>query len=70
MPRNAGASRWRGSCFFLEIRWSWIMVSEIYTFYGHLSEIDVKAGDSLETGAVLGKSGPRDALRGPISTGG
>src|SRR5260370_4888507 len=29
----------------------------IYSFYGHLSEIGVKAGDALETGAVLGKGG-------------
>src|SRR5260370_36036872 len=27
----------------------------IYTFYGHLSEIDVQAGDAVEAGTVLGK---------------
>jgi murein DD-endopeptidase MepM/ murein hydrolase activator NlpD len=37
----------------------------IYTFYGHLSEIDVKAGDSLETGAVLGKVGATGRVTGP-----
>jgi len=37
----------------------------IYTFYGHLSEIDVKAGDALETGAVLGKVGATGRVTGP-----
>jgi len=37
----------------------------IYTFYGHLSEIDVKAGDTLETGAVLGKVGATGRVTGP-----
>jgi murein DD-endopeptidase MepM/ murein hydrolase activator NlpD len=37
----------------------------IYTFYGHLSEIDVKTGDSLETGAVLGKVGATGRVTGP-----
>jgi len=37
----------------------------IYTFYGHLSEIDVKADDSLETGAVLGKVGATGRVTGP-----
>lgn len=37
----------------------------IYTFYGHLSQIDVKAGDSLETGAVLGKVGATGRVTGP-----
>jgi murein DD-endopeptidase MepM/ murein hydrolase activator NlpD len=37
----------------------------IYTFYGHLSEIDAKAGDLLETGAVLGKVGATGRVTGP-----
>jgi murein DD-endopeptidase MepM/ murein hydrolase activator NlpD len=37
----------------------------IYTFYGHLSEIDVKTGDSLETGTVLGKVGATGRVTGP-----
>jgi murein DD-endopeptidase MepM/ murein hydrolase activator NlpD len=37
----------------------------IYTFYGHLSEIDVKADDALETGAVLGKVGATGRVTGP-----
>jgi len=37
----------------------------IYSFYGHLSEIDVKAGDALETGAVLGKVGATGRVTGP-----
>jgi len=37
----------------------------IYTFYGHLSEIDVKVGDDLETGAVLGKVGATGRVTGP-----
>src|SRR6266849_981297 len=37
----------------------------IYTFYGHLSEIGVKAGDALETGAVLGKVGATGRVTGP-----
>jgi len=37
----------------------------IYTFYGHLSQIDVKAGDALETGAVLGKVGATGRVTGP-----
>jgi murein DD-endopeptidase MepM/ murein hydrolase activator NlpD len=37
----------------------------IYTFYGHLSEIDVKAGDALETGTVLGKVGATGRVTGP-----
>jgi murein DD-endopeptidase MepM/ murein hydrolase activator NlpD len=37
----------------------------IYTFYGHLSEIEVKVGDVLEPGAVLGKVGATGRVTGP-----
>src|SRR5216684_2159471 len=37
----------------------------IYTFYGHLSEIDAKVGDEVETGAVLGKVGATGRVTGP-----
>jgi murein DD-endopeptidase MepM/ murein hydrolase activator NlpD len=37
----------------------------IYTFYGHLSEIAVKAGDEVETGTVLGKVGATGRVTGP-----
>src|SRR5467141_538452 len=37
----------------------------IYTFYGHLSEINVKAGDAVETGTVLGKVGATGRVTGP-----
>ena len=37
----------------------------IYTFYGHLSEIDVKVGDALESGQVLGKVGATGRVTGP-----
>ena len=37
----------------------------IYTFYGHLSEIDAKVGDTLEAGAVLGKVGATGRVTGP-----
>jgi murein DD-endopeptidase MepM/ murein hydrolase activator NlpD len=37
----------------------------IYTFYGHLSEIDAKVGDHLESGQVLGKVGATGRVTGP-----
>jgi murein DD-endopeptidase MepM/ murein hydrolase activator NlpD len=37
----------------------------IYTFYGHLSEIDVKVGDDLQLGQVLGKVGATGRVTGP-----
>lgn len=37
----------------------------IYTFYGHLSEIDVKVGDNLQSGQVLGKVGATGRVTGP-----
>lgn len=37
----------------------------IYTFYGHLSEIDVKVGDQLQSGQVLGKVGATGRVTGP-----
>lgn len=37
----------------------------IYTFYGHLSEIDVKVGDDLQPGQVLGKVGATGRVTGP-----
>jgi murein DD-endopeptidase MepM/ murein hydrolase activator NlpD len=37
----------------------------IYTFYGHLSEIDVRVGDHLETAQVLGKIGATGRVTGP-----
>jgi len=37
----------------------------IYTFYGHLSEIEAKVGDLLESGAVLGKVGATGRVTGP-----
>ena len=37
----------------------------IYTFYGHLSEIEVKVGDVLGAGAVLGKVGATGRVTGP-----
>jgi murein DD-endopeptidase MepM/ murein hydrolase activator NlpD len=37
----------------------------IYTFYGHLSEIDVKVGEFVETGTVMGKVGATGRVTGP-----
>jgi len=37
----------------------------IYTSYNHLSEIDVKAGDELQSGQVVGKVGATGRVTGP-----
>jgi murein DD-endopeptidase MepM/ murein hydrolase activator NlpD len=37
----------------------------VYTFYGHLSSFDVKAGDAIGLGGVLGKVGATGRATGP-----
>jgi murein DD-endopeptidase MepM/ murein hydrolase activator NlpD len=37
----------------------------IYTFYGHFSETDVKLGDTVNAGTILGKVGATGRVTGP-----
>lgn len=37
----------------------------MYTFYGHLSEISVRVGDEVSSGALLGKVGATGRVTGP-----
>jgi murein DD-endopeptidase MepM/ murein hydrolase activator NlpD len=37
----------------------------IYTFYGHFSETDVKLGDTVKAGTILGKVGATGRVTGP-----
>ena len=38
---------------------------EMYTYYGHLSSVDVKPGDTVEAGTKLGESGNTGNSEGP-----
>lgn len=38
---------------------------EMYSYYGHLSEVDVKPGDKVKAGSVVGKAGNTGNSTGP-----